>query len=186
MVRSLLASSVTRDTQRIDLASFFRRVNAETLEWMPVGVHFAASPVRQASHVVSNEEALRSVIVNLIRNAVDAMKDGVGHVGLDYLLDDKQQVLEIEVADDGPGFSAAQLQALNEGMPVESSKRHGSGIGLLTVLLLAQELGGKVEFRVAVRGGSQVLRRIPINDPEELEPPSLPMDLRSDQEVNVT
>lgn len=186
MVRSLLASSVPLDTQRIDLASFFRRVNAETLEWMPVGVHFAASPVRQASYVVSNEEALRSVIVNLIRNAVEAMKDGVGHVGLDYLLDDKQQVLEIEVTDDGPGFSAAQLQALNEGMPVESSKRHGSGIGLLTVLLLAQELGGKVEFRVAVHGGSRVLLSIPINEPEELEPPSLPMDLRSDQEVNVT
>lgn len=186
MVRSLLASSETRDTQRIDLAAFFRRVNAETLEWMPVGVHFAASPVRQTSHVVSNEEALRSVIVNLIRNAVEAMKDGVGQVGLDYLLDDKQQVLEIEVTDDGPGFSAAQLQALNEGMPVESSKRTGSGIGLLTVLLLAQELGGKVEFRVAVRGGSRVLLRIPINEPEELEPPSLLMDLRSEQEVNVT
>lgn len=68
---------------------------------------------------------IREVLVNLIKNAVDAMAEG-GTLHLHGFVENSQAVLE--VADTGPGMEEAVRQRIFE--PFFTTKRMGQGVGL--------------------------------------------------------
>jgi signal transduction histidine kinase len=186
LVRSLARSTTGMPLNVCDLTTFLRSISIDVLSWIPAGVSFAISGSEAGTTIWSNDGGLRSLILNLARNAVDAM-EGRGKFGIDVHVLQNQQVIELSVRDTGPGFSPEQLALLNDGLPVSSSKREGSGVGLLTVLMLARELGICLEFG-SDDVGARIVLRVPLKAPELAEEPSVRLqtstvDRAADSEV---
>ena len=102
---------------------------------------------------------LYHVVVNLVKNAVEAMSDGgrvevAARAGPDALL--------IEVADTGPGLPPEALGHLFE--PFYSRKAHGKGTGLGLVICkdLVEKQGGTIEAANRPEGGARFTVRMPI------------------------
>jgi signal transduction histidine kinase len=126
------------------LASVAELIGPET-EAAHVSVRIdAAAGLPRAS---GDAERLRQVLLNLTRNAVEAMHERGGTLTLRATAAKANDLLELEVEDDGPGFP-------NE-LPVFdaffTTKDQGTGLGLSVVHRIVADHGGTI--RVASRPG---------------------------------
>ncbi|MCG8476625.1 MAG: ATP-binding protein [Cytophagales bacterium] len=83
---------------------------------------------------------IQQVLINLIQNALDAVRDrDEGHVWISVYQDDKE-VTHISVRDNGKGIEEEALQKIF--IPFFTTKKNGSGIGLsLSKQIVSQHLG---------------------------------------------
>jgi signal transduction histidine kinase/HD-like signal output (HDOD) protein len=105
--------------------------------------------------IVTRANALKQVIINLIKNAVEAMgESGVLTVKTDdYVYLNDQEYIEISVSDTGPGIPPHILAHLFE--PVTSTKGKGhSGLGLSIVNNLIKDMNGLVSCRSNHKSGT--------------------------------
>ncbi|MBV1691978.1 ATP-binding protein [Novosphingobium sp. G106] len=103
------------------------------------------------------DPALRQVIGNIVENAVDAAaKSIVIHARR------TETMLELEVRDDGPGFSTEMLADF--GRPYASTKpAPGSGLGLFLVVNVLRKLGGNVDVANQDGEGARVRLTVPLS-----------------------
>ncbi len=92
-----------------------------------------------------DSERLRQVLLNLTRNALEAMQERGGHLTLRARREG--DLLEVEVEDDGPGFPA-DLPVFDAFF---TTKDQGTGLGLSLVHRIVADHGGTI--RVASRPG---------------------------------
>ena len=77
---------------------------------------------------VADENLLNQVVINLINNAVDALKDSEKRQILMRVNESKEYNLEITVSDSGSGIPTEELEKIF--IPFYTTKESGSGIGL--------------------------------------------------------
>lgn len=112
--------------------------------------------------------ALRLVVSNLVRNALEALAPG-GTVRVSVEEQDGQ--LRLTVADDGPGMSAATLsQAFDRYF---TTKALGTGLGLALVADTVQEAGGRVEAESHHGVGTRFDVWLPVAGAPSLSSPSV-------------
>jgi hypothetical protein len=107
-----------------------------------------------------DKDALKQVLFNLAKNAVEAMPSG-GHLRFATRRVDSggQPCVEIEVADTGPGLPAAVRAHLFE--PVESQKGGDhAGVGLAISRNLVARMGGRIDCETGP-GGTRFLIHLP-------------------------
>jgi len=100
-------------------------------------------------------EMLQQLIVNLIKNGLEAGTDSVVTV----VLEDDANDLVLTVTDTGPGFSEEILD--NKFQPYLSTKKDGSGLGLVICQRIAHDHGGQVELSNNEDGGAKVTVSLP-------------------------
>ncbi|AZO57792.1 sensor histidine kinase [Mesorhizobium sp. M8A.F.Ca.ET.057.01.1.1] len=114
-----------------------------------------ASPLVMASRI-----RLEQILVNLLQNALDAMKDRPDpRIEID--LAERDDRVLISVRDNGPGLGPEA--AGNLFMPFQTTKEKGLGLGLVISQEIAQELGGTLRLDPDTAGGASFtidLRRI--------------------------
>lgn len=145
-----------------------RRRAVNLNQWLGEIVDFSAAELRErgvslrffpdddVGEVSIDPDLLRSVIVNLLRNAKDACRAGDQVMVSTRRQDD--QVL-IQVTDTGEGMDAdVARQAF---MPYFSTKSGGSGLGLPIAQRIVREHGGKIELDTAKDKGTQFTVRLP-------------------------
>jgi two-component system, OmpR family, sensor kinase len=94
-------------------------------------------------HVVGDRTALRTLIDNLLDNAV--RYTAAGHVTVRLSREAGDAVLEVE--DTGPGIPAAERERVfNRFYRGESASEGGTGLGLAIVKRIAERHGGRVEL----------------------------------------
>jgi signal transduction histidine kinase len=128
----------------------------------PCGIRLNLQLTEGLAPLAHGRDAVRQVILNLLRNAVEALGRGgaitvstQGQINLQG-----RQYVEMAVADDGPGLSADLSAKLFQ--PLASPKGGGhAGLGLAIVRNLAEELGGYAGYRPNARGGSVFLLLLP-------------------------
>ncbi|RXT45597.1 hypothetical protein B6S44_27350, partial [Bosea sp. Tri-44] len=98
--------------------------------------------------------ALRQVVLNLLLNAIQATAEG-GKVEF-CASRDANGALELEVHDQGPGFTPEARAVLLGHAPVPSPLGTGSGLGLWMTYRLTSEVGGAVEIEPSPLGGTLV------------------------------
>jgi PAS domain S-box-containing protein len=115
-----------------------------------VEVRFHLDPSAAAAYI--DRIQIQQVLINLMRNAVEAMADSYRReleVTTRRLDDD---MIEIAVADSGPGLSKNVEDRLFQ--PFVSTKRNGMGLGLSICRSIVEAHGGKIRSSPGLRGGT--------------------------------
>ena len=121
----------------------------------------AAAP--GTSNVLAEREQLKQVFQNLVVNAIQAMPEGrPGHVWLragNVTLKEEQvpplpagEYVQFEVQDDGVGIPPENLQRIFDAF--FTTKKHGTGLGLSTVLEIVRKHSGQIGVASTVGSGT--------------------------------
>jgi len=132
-----------------------RAVRAE--ERLPVRVAPGESVVIQA-----DPDQLEQLLINIIRNAVDATLDPASSGrSVSVTWRRQKKILSISVFDEGPGI----LNDKNLFVPFFTTKPNGSGIGLVLSRQIAELHGGTLKLRNRPGyGGCEAELRLPISE----------------------
>jgi len=103
--------------------------------------------------------AIRQVLNNLIINARDASADQGGVVKIHAELDSTRDQLRVTVSDNGPGFSADNIERVFE--PYVTSKEKGTGLGLAICRRIIEEHNGAIRATNSPAGGATVIISLP-------------------------
>ncbi|MFN8177733.1 MAG: HAMP domain-containing sensor histidine kinase [bacterium] len=104
--------------------------------------------------------AVVQCVLNLIINAADAAGAG-GHIAV--RVSQRGDEAFVEVHDDGPGVPEAQREKIFE--PFHTTKEAGSGLGLVSVKVCAEQHGGRVEVGTSDLGGACFRVVLPVEKP---------------------
>jgi two-component system sensor histidine kinase RegB len=103
------------------------------------------------------DPALRQVIGNVVDNALEVSPKGIAVAARR-----EEDLLMVDVADRGPGFTPEMLSQY--GRPYMSTKgRDGGGLGLFLVVNVLRQLGGRVSVSNSANGGALVRLAIPLS-----------------------
>ena len=111
--------------------------------------------------VMTDPAGIRQVLNNLIINASDALGDKGGELKLSTRIDyAKDNLLVLELQDNGPGFPAELLDRIFE--PYVTTKTSGSGLGLPISRRIIEENGGTMRATNLPKGGAVVIIQLPV------------------------
>ena len=148
--------------QPVDVAAAFQAAVAlVSAEARRQRVKLESLPVPEGLAVLGQQVRIEQVLVNLLRNGIDASAEkGGGTVTLQAEVDAGQALLR--VTDDGPGLSDDVQARLFE--PFFTTKRRGDGLGLgLSISAsIANALGGSLQGSNQPEGGAQFTLRLPL------------------------
>ena len=113
------------------------------------GIEVEYSTPGQPAMIRGDEDMLKQAVLNLVTNAIEAMKNG-GHLRISVVQEDGNVTLE--VADNGPGIPAAQRDKVFQ--LYFTTKEKGSGIGLAMAYRAVQLHNGTVDFTTELDRGT--------------------------------
>jgi len=105
--------------------------------------------------VLADRVQIQQVLLNLIRNAMDAMETAATRGLVISVSPAEDNQVEISVADTGSGIDAEVARQLFQ--PFVTSKRHGMGVGLSISRTIVEAHGGQI-WAEANPGGGTVFR----------------------------
>ncbi|MFT3914817.1 MAG: ATP-binding protein [Anaeromyxobacteraceae bacterium] len=120
----------------------------------PAGVTLRREVEPGLPRVLADRDQVLQVLLNLVRNALEAMGSRGGEVTVSAQGLAEGQVA-ITVADTGPGVPAEDLPKLFE--PYFTTKEGGTGLGLAIARRIAEEHGGALEYRSRAGGAAFTL-----------------------------
>ncbi|MFT9850547.1 PAS domain S-box protein [Aneurinibacillus sp. REN35] len=109
--------------------------------------------------VICEENHLKQVFINIIKNAIEAMTEG-GRITIDVRREDAEQI-RISIADEGCGIPKERMAKLGE--PFYTLKEKGTGLGLMICYKFIKEHGGQLFFESEVGRGTLVTILLPID-----------------------
>ncbi|MBI5850462.1 MAG: GHKL domain-containing protein [Planctomycetes bacterium] len=147
---------------RVNLDALLRDV----VEFVQPEMHERGVPVRilgdGADHDVElDADQFRAVIVNLLRNAMDACHDG-GEVIVATRSNEREAI--VQVIDTGSGMSPEVFAKAFT--PYFSTKRQGTGLGLPTARRIVEQHGGTIQLDSEPGRGTAFTIRLPLRAAE--------------------
>lgn len=111
-----------------------------------------------------NKDAVKGIISNLIKNAIEAIGEN-GYIEVSAVFEydgsgDDGQRMVVVVGDDGPGISEEQQRNLFK--PFYTDKPGGTGLGLATARKMAVDHGGDLKVESKIGGPTKFILTIPI------------------------
>jgi signal transduction histidine kinase len=158
--------AITLRVQRVDLLEAARSLKGVMDELLRQSdTKLVIEPPRDGQAVVAlcDPHALRQVLMNLVLNAQQAMREGgqiivtIGH---------EDPFGTIDVADTGPGIPQEMRARLFK--PFQTSKKEGHGIGLALVKRFVDNFGGHVTVDSELGKGTVFHLRLPLSGHDEL------------------
>ncbi|MDX2094504.1 MAG: ATP-binding protein [Alphaproteobacteria bacterium] len=159
----------------------------EVTEYVRLAARSFAGGVRIATHydpslpeIRGHREALIQALMNLVKNAVEAVTSdrenasllalqdrGLVTITTRYLLGEHMQrpdgarlTIQLSVTDNGPGVEAALVPRLFT--PFSSGKENGKGLGLAITARIIAEQGGLIAYDVPPTGGARFSLYLPV------------------------
>jgi two-component system nitrogen regulation sensor histidine kinase NtrY len=106
-----------------------------------------------------DKEQMKRVMINLLDNAIAAI-DGDGEVVIDLSYDKEQEMVRIEVSDNGKGIPPEHKMRLFE--PYFSTKEHGTGLGLTIASTIISDHNGFIRVQDNKPQGTRFVIELPV------------------------
>ncbi len=115
-------------------------------------------------YITFDSERFRSVIENLIKNAIESYDREETEKPVEIEISTKRGMLNIRVVDSGRGIKEENLETIFD--PFFTTKTKGSGLGLSLVKRFIEASGGEITIRGREQGGTEILIKVPENHTE--------------------
>ena len=155
----------TVDRKQVDLA----RIVQETVdligrEFLPPKVTVSVEKPKDPVWVQGDAIQLSQIVVNLMRNALDAVMTNSKAFRRDIFLDVglRQDRAVLTVRDTGPGLTKDALA--QSGTPFFSTKENGLGMGLAISRAITEQHGGRIAFHNGIDRGAVFEISLPLLD----------------------
>jgi two-component system sensor histidine kinase HydH len=143
--------------RRFDLGHLIDHVvELQALEARRHGIELRGDVPPDPLHVDGDRDKLQQVVLNIVRNSIEALEDSGGEIVISLERIDEGMV-RLRVRDDGPGVPEEIRTRIFE--PFFSTKPMGTGLGMAICHSLIQQHGGDIE--VFVENGTVVELRLP-------------------------
>lgn len=112
--------------------------------------------VQQDCSIVINLIEFKQLMINLIKNAMEASNNGE-HIFIET--EEKNKMVEIRVKDEGCGMTEEEIKSL--GTPFYSLKSKGTGLGMMICFNIVQKYNGSIQFLSEKDKGTTVIIQFP-------------------------
>jgi PAS domain S-box-containing protein len=126
-----------------------------------INVSFHIQCEEQLPPIECDENQLKQVFINVIKNAMDAMPEG-GHVRISVSFDSGSGRLCVKIKDDGPGIDEKVAARLGE--PFFTTKATGTGLGLMICKRIIAGHGGTLSIGSTLGAGTTVTIMLPLEE----------------------
>jgi PAS domain S-box-containing protein len=131
--------------ESVDIDTFIKNIMAlakNEIEEYPVEINYR--PVNGLPKIMLDRIYIQHAILNLIRNAIEAMREG--NITYPKLIIEinrpSKETIEINIIDNGPAFKLETAHQLFD--PHYTTKPYGIGLGLITSRHIVESHGGKL------------------------------------------
>ncbi len=149
------------------------RAALQLYEEHPEGIRLEADLAPDLPRLRFDAEQIKRALVNLIENAIDAMRDMPGErrilVSTRYV--PERERVRISVADTGPGIAPEEREKLFA--PYVSNKAKGMGLGLAIVRQIVAEHRGSVWVEDNEPRGARFIIELPVCEEPAADAPAL-------------
>ncbi|KKK36269.1 hypothetical protein WQ57_20140 [Mesobacillus campisalis] len=151
-----LARPAVHQENEIDLTLLLREIT----EFMKPYSHYSnieiIEQVEEGLKIKADPHEVRQVIINLMKNGIEAMPDG----GKFYIkAGNEGEYIHVRIQDEGIGMTKKQLAKL--GSPYYSTKEKGTGLGLMICYEIIYRMKGKILIDSEVGKGTTFTLMIP-------------------------
>lgn len=108
----------------------------------------------------SDKGQLEQVFLNIIKNAIDAVKEG-GLIVVSTGMKDKDTA-QVSISDNGPGIPKDKLKHIFEPFFTTKGREKGTGLGLFVSYGIMKKLGGSIIVESEVNKGTTFVVEIPV------------------------
>lgn len=119
--------------------------------------HHIELKVQQSLTINANPIEFRQLIINLVKNAIEASNEGEPVV---IIAERHKKEVEIKIIDTGFGMSEEEVRSV--GTPFYSLKSKGTGLGLMICFNIVEKFNGTIQFQSQKGEGTTVTLHFPI------------------------
>jgi len=180
IVHDILASVFSLDAVLLNLLSSVQPITLhinqfDIISVLEESINIASSAVKQQGIKITKKysgkniyyqgdlEQIKQVYFNIILNSIQAMPKGGRLIILARLSEDLNYV-ETEISDTGCGIPERLMDRVFT--PFFTTKEGGTGLGLYVAYRVIQAHKGKIKINSSENGGTKVIIKLPINNPE--------------------
>jgi nitrogen fixation/metabolism regulation signal transduction histidine kinase len=152
------------DLNKFDIAKLAQEV-VDLYRAQESGVRIVLNTDANLPKVEADVVRIRQILHNLIRNAIEALEgtsDGRIDVRISVAEIHEIDVVEIVVADNGPGFQTGAVSQVFD--PYVTTKPKGTGLGLAIVKKLVEEHAGTIHAENREEGGANIQIYLPVDE----------------------
>jgi two-component system sensor histidine kinase HupT/HoxJ len=154
-----LSFTKTADRQEIEIGRLIRTAVA----WATRAKNVRADVTIDVSDdlvMVGHEGQIHQVLVNLVDNAIDAVRD-VDAPRLDFHARQESEDIVVEIGDSGPGIPDTVMDKIFEPFFTTKTVGEGTGLGLWISYSIVREHGGSLAAGRSPLGGALFTLRLP-------------------------
>lgn len=118
-----------------------------------IQIHF-----HNSLHKYFDRSQMQQCFINIYKNGIEAMKERGGTLEIE-VSEQKQNIL-IKIKDSGIGMTDEQISAL--GKPYYSTKKQGTGLGMVMVYNAIHKAGGTIEVESKIGKGTTFMITFPV------------------------
>jgi signal transduction histidine kinase len=151
--------------QPVDLAAVCRDVN----ELLGSQLRHRARvrlDVQPVPTIEADSRKLAQIVINLMVNAAESIPAGEPGHEITVALRTRDDRIVLSVADTGRSLAVGRHSRIFEPFGAARSQSGSHGLGLATVRMLVERLGGKISVAAQRRAGTEFVVSLPINRPE--------------------
>jgi len=124
------------------------------------------SSAKKPALIMADPVQLQQVLVNLMMNAIDALKESeADQPGIQLTLESATSEWKLSVSDNGPGINADLADKIFD--PFISSKENGMGVGLAICCNIVETLHGTLDAGNSDTGGACFTLTLPVASQQE-------------------
>lgn len=115
--------------------------------------------VEEDCYISANKIEFKQLMINIIKNAIEASSIGDS---VSILAKRSDDYVEMRIIDDGCGMSEVEVKSL--GSPFYTLKSKGTGLGLMICYNIVEKQNGTIQFQSSKGEGTTVIIRFPLKN----------------------